>query len=247
MIIGLLWDGWLSPGLKLREKYCFQGLRILPVEKSDPAYERFRGTNDLGRRGFVPFKPGVSHRYGGDGLSDGAAVSGNIRELVRRTRYVCDLIDLEEVDEVLQERLDAIQQGVWAVGPEGECIDLKLPSVFMLEKSGTDLLQYGHRIFIAGAVSDKVFQFLRVQKQTVELIVRDFTRVFSAPESFYAFLRKGGRVQVLHRSRLLAVTINPQSPGGLLLDSLRLQQALEESLQIPVYDVKKIEKVGKNR
>ena len=143
--------------------------------------------------------------------------------------------------------MDAIQQGVWAVGPEGECIDLKLPSVFMLEKSGTDLLQYGHRIFIAGAVSDKVFQFLRVQKQTVELIVRDFTRVFSAPESFYAFLRKGGRVQVLHRSRLLAVTINPQSPGGLLLDSLRLQQALEESLQIPVYDVKKIEKVGKNR
>ena len=180
-------------------------------------------------------------------LATGAAVSGNIRELVRRTRYVCDLIDLEEVDEVLQERLDAIQQGVWAVGPEGECIDLKLPSVFMLEKSGTDLLQYGHRIFIAGAVSDKVFQFLRVQKQTVELIVRDFTRVFAAPESFYAFLRKGGRVQVLHRSRLLAVTINPQSPGGLLLDSLRLQQALEESLQIPVYDVKKIEKVGKNR
>ena len=157
-------------------------------------------------------------------LATGAAVSGNIRELVRRTRYVCDLIDLEEVDEVLQERLDAIQQ-----------------------KSGTDLLQYGHRIFIAGAVSDKVFQFLRVQKQTVELIVRDFTRVFAAPESFYAFLRKGGRVQVLHRSRLLAVTINPQSPGGLLLDSLRLQQALEESLQIPVYDVKKIEKVGKNR
>ena len=67
-------------------------------------------------------------------LATGAAVSGNIRELVRRTRYVCDLIDLEEVDEVLQERLDAIQQGVWAVGPEGECIDLKLPSVFMLEK-----------------------------------------------------------------------------------------------------------------
>ena len=187
-------------------------------------------------------------------LATGAAVSGNIRELVRRTRYVCDLPNAkrltqlaEEVDEVLQERLDAIQQGVWAVGPEGECIDLKLPSVFMLEKSGTDLLQYGHRIFIAGAVSDKVFQFLRVQKQTVELIVRDFTRVFAAPESFYAFLRKGGRVQVLHRSRLLAVTINPQSPGGLLLDSLRLQQALEESLQIPVYDVKKIEKVGKNR
>ena len=163
------------------------------------------------------------------------------REMIRQA-YMA-----EEVDEVLQERLDAIQQGVWAVGPEGECIDLKLPSVFMLEKSGTDLLQYGHRIFIAGAVSDKVFQFLRVQKQTVELIVRDFTRVFAAPESFYAFLRKGGRVQVLHRSRLLAVTINPQSPGGLLLDSLRLQQALEESLQIPVYDVKKIEKVGKNR
>lgn len=180
MIIGLLWDGWLSPGLKLQGKVLLSGpadtagLKSLIRHMKDFGVRTTLVDGALSRLSLA--SPTVTEAMV---LATGAAVSGNIRELVRRTRYVCDLIDLEEVDEVLQERLDAIQQGVWAVGPEGECIDLKLPSVFMLEKSGTDLLQYGHRIFIAGAVSDKVFQFLRVQKQTVELIVRDFTRVFS--------------------------------------------------------------------
>ena len=54
----------------------------------------------------------------------------------------------------------------------------------------------------------------------------------------YAFTRKGGVLRVLHRSQLLAVTINPQAPSGLVLDSQQLQQAMEESLKLPVYDVK---------
>lgn len=173
-------------------------------------------------------------------LATGAAVSGNIPELVRKTRYVYELIGLEEVEEDLQERLDCITRGVWAVNEDGRVMDLQLPSVFMLEKSGTDLLRYGKRLYVAGAVSDRLFGFLKVQREAVELIVRDFTRVFAAPESYYAFLRKGGRVRVLHRSRLLAVTVNPVSPAGFTLDTERLREAMQEALGIPVYDVKRM-------
>lgn len=175
-------------------------------------------------------------------LATGAAVSGNIPELVRKTRYVYDLIALEEVAPDLQEKLDGLSGGVWAVDADDRVIDLELPSVLMLEKKGTNILQYGSRLFVAGMVSDKLFQFLRMQGEQVELIIRDFTRVFATPENFYAFLRKGGKVKVLHRSKLLAITINPQAPNGLLLDWRRLREALEESLQIPVYDVKQINK-----
>ena len=172
-------------------------------------------------------------------LATGAAVSGNIPELVRRTRFVCDLIEEKEVSEALQLKLDGIAQGVWAIDADENCIDLELPSVFLLEKNEKDLFRFGRRIFIAGAVTDRVFKWICTQKQSVELIVRDFTRIFTTPESYYAFLRKGHTLRVLHRSRLLAVTINPQSPNGIVLDSVQLQRAMEESLKLSVYDVRR--------
>lgn len=173
-------------------------------------------------------------------LATGAAVSGNIPELVRKTKYVYELTGLEETEAALQERLDGVSQGVWAINAEGGLVDLHLSSVFMLGKEEVDLFCHGNRLYVAGAVSDKLFGFLRAQKQPVELIVRDFTKIFATPETYYAFLRKGGKVKVVHRSRLLAVTVNPLSPAGFMLDSCRLREALEEALQIPVYDVKKM-------
>ena len=173
-------------------------------------------------------------------LATGAAVAGNIPELVRKTKYVYELIGIEEIEEALRTRLDPLTQGVWAVSDGGEPIDLELPSVLMLERSGENLFRHGRRIYAIGIVTDKLFQLLRTQQREVELIVRDFTRVFASPEAFYAFLRRGHRIRVVHRSRLLAVTVNPTAPSGLVLDSRRLCEAMQEALQIPVYDVKKM-------
>ena len=173
-------------------------------------------------------------------LATGAAVSGNIPELVRQTKYVYELIGLEEVESGWQELLDGTVQGVWALGEDGRLVDLHLPSVFMLDKSEHDILRYGHRLFVSGAVSDRLLQYLKVRRQPVELVVRDFTRIFATPESYYAFLRKGGQIKVLHRSRLLAVTVNPVAPSGIVLDSSQLCREMENALHIPVYDVKSV-------
>lgn len=172
-------------------------------------------------------------------LATGAAVAGNIPELVRKTKYVYELIGIEEIEDALRTRL-APDAGVWAISDGGEPIDLELPSVLMLERSGENLFRHGRRIYATGIVTDKLFQLLRTQQREVELIVRDFTRVFASPEAFYAFLRRGHRIRVVHRSRLLAVTVNPTAPSGLVLDSRRLCEAMQEALQIPVYDVKKM-------
>ena len=173
-------------------------------------------------------------------LATGAAVAGNIPELVRKTKYVYELIGIEEIEKALRTRLAPLTQGVWAVSDGGEPIDLELPSVLMLERSGENLFRHGRRIYATGIVTDKLFQLLRTQQREVELIIRDFTRVFASPEAFYAFLRRGHRIRVVHRSRLLAVTVNPTAPSGLVLDSRQLCEAMQEALQIPVYDVKKM-------
>lgn len=64
-------------------------------------------------------------------LATGAAVAGNIPELVRKTKYVYELIGIEEIEKALRTRLAPLTQGVWAVSDGGEPIDLELPSVLM--------------------------------------------------------------------------------------------------------------------
>ncbi len=174
-------------------------------------------------------------------LATGAAVSGNIPQLVRKTKYVYDLIHLDRVAPEVEQKLAPIEQGVWAIDAEGAIHDLELPSVFMLENRREELFRYGTTLYVAGAISDKLLLFLRQQKQAadVRLVMRDFTRMFATPESYYAFRQRGGRIEVLQRSKLLAVCVNPQSPEGYILRSDELCEAMQSALGIPVYDVKK--------
>lgn len=175
-------------------------------------------------------------------LATGAALSCNIPQLVRKTKYVYDLICLDEVEAEIKLKLANLEQGVWAIDEEGRVHDLDIPSVFMLENKKEEVFNHGNTIYVAGAISDKLLHFLRQQKQIEEitLIMRDFTKMFALPETYYAFVKKGGHIKVLQKSKLLAVCINPQSPEGYCLDSDELRDAMQASLGIPVYDVKKL-------
>ena len=175
-------------------------------------------------------------------LATGAAVSGNIPQLVQKTRYVCDLMQLEAVDDSTRDKLSGLENGLWAIDTDGTLRDLEIPSVFMLEQHKEKIFRHGTTLFATGAISDHLLQFLRAQKQAQEitLIIKDFTRVFASMESYYAYLKRGGAIKVLQKSTLLAVCINPYSPEGYSLDSGKLQEALQQSLHLPVYDVKRL-------
>lgn len=172
-------------------------------------------------------------------LATGAALSPNIERIVRHTRFLYDLICLPEVEEPLRSQLLSAEMPVAAVADTGEIIDLQVPSMLMLERMKERVFAHGYRLYVAGAITDKLVRFLRSQKhaEQTELIVKDFTRIFAEPATVYTFLRKGGRIRVLQRSRLLAVSINPTSPQGYSVDSQRLQEALRQAIDVPVYDV----------
>ena len=174
-------------------------------------------------------------------LATGAAVSVSLQQLVNRTRYVHRLIQLDEVESTLRDTLSTIESGLWAVDNDGMVHDLGISSVFLIGNSGDDLLRYGRTIFAAGAVSDRLLKVLTSRGKGITLIVRDFTKLFVAPEVMSDFTRAGGRLMVLQRSRLVAVTLNPTSPQGFTLDSRAACAALADALQTPVYDVMKIE------
>ena len=172
-------------------------------------------------------------------LATGAAVSANLNQLVSRTRFLYNLICLDEVPTALKKPLNDIESGLWAVDDEGMPHDLGIASAFLLNNVDDSLFRFGTTFFAAGAVSDRLMKTLASKKRSITLIARDFTKLFITPETYADFCRHS-RLQVLQRSRLIAVTLNPTSPQGFLLDSRRACDTLAEALHIPVYDVKKI-------
>ncbi|WP_321515232.1 hypothetical protein [Marinifilum fragile] len=176
-------------------------------------------------------------------LATGAALSANIPQLVFKTQYVYDLIQLTEIDSELKPKFRGIENGIWALDESGEVKNTGISSVLMIKKEKDKLFQFGTDFFVSGAVTDQFLDFLKNQKQVnkIRLIIRDFTRVFANPETYYAFVKKGGEIQVLDKTNLVAITINPVSPDGYRLNSDELKLALETKLQVPVFDVKRIE------
>jgi hypothetical protein len=175
-------------------------------------------------------------------LATGAALSANIPQLVFKTQYVYDLIQLTEINSELKPKFRGIENGIWALDESGEVKDTGIGSVLMIKKEKDKLFQFGTDFFVSGAITDQFLDFLKNQKQVnkIRLIIRDFTRVFANPETYYAFIKKGGKIQVLDKTNLVAITINPVSPDGYRLNSDELKLALETKLQVPVYDVKRI-------
>ncbi|MFC4666645.1 hypothetical protein [Falsiporphyromonas endometrii] len=174
-------------------------------------------------------------------LATGAAVSANIPDLVRQTKALYRLICLPAIENKdLVERLLPIEQGIWGIDKEGFVHDLDIKTALMIPKSKLALLKQYDTIYVSGAVNDKLLEQLRVEGLGAKLIVRDFTRIFASPKAVDLYLHSGAAMEVLFATKLIALTINPQSPDGYLLNSNELKEELQKALGIPVYDVRQI-------
>lgn len=175
-------------------------------------------------------------------LNTGAAVSTHLPTLIKKTQFIHQLIQIPAFESPATNQLMDVEQGLWAIDEHHEIHNLEIPSVFLLEQHKEKMFQYGHTIYAPGAIGDKLLDFLRVQKQCNKtvLIVKDYTRLFVSKESYLAFLKKGGIIKVLLKTKLIAVCVNPTAPTGFTFNSEELCQKMSETLEIPVYDVRKI-------
>ncbi len=173
-------------------------------------------------------------------LTTGAAVSANINTLVNKTAFTYKLINLPQYENPKIDELVNFNQGLCAIDSENKIFNLDIPSAFLLSQHKEKVFQYGTTLFASGVVSDKMLIFLSQQKQCSEitLIVKDFTRLFITKEMFHNFIRKGGKIKVLYQTNLIAVCVNPTSPQGITLNSHNLIHALQDEIEIPVYDIR---------
>ena len=171
-------------------------------------------------------------------LATGAAYSANISTLVSKTAHVVDLVNLELTSEDNLRRLLPLDKGLWFIDKDGELhsLDAMTSLAREIHFQGMDGCK---TLYVAGALVDSFLEKVRKNKdlKQVELVVRDFTKVFVTPQQFRLFIKAGGRMTVLQRSRLIAVTVNPTSPSGYVLDSDMLCGRLSEAIGLPVYDL----------
>ena len=173
-------------------------------------------------------------------LATGAAYSANLATLVSKTAYVVDLVNLELTSEDNILRLMPLERGLWFIDGEGNLHGLDAMS--SLSKDIRFEGMYDCKtLYVSGALVDSFLEKVRKNKslKQVELVVRDFTKIFVTPQQFRLFVKAGGRISVLQKSKLIAVTVNPTSPSGYVLDSDTLCNRLSEAIQLPVYDLLK--------
>lgn len=173
-------------------------------------------------------------------LNTGASVSTNMQSLVSKTDYVCNLIKLPQYKSLKSDELIDLKNGIWAIGNDNLVYDLKIPSVFLLDKNKENLFKHGHVIYASGAVGDAMLNFLKSQKECSEtvLIIKDFSRIFASKETVYAFLNKGGQIKVLLKTKLIAICVNPTSPFGFSFNSDSLKKEISDKTGVNTFDVR---------
>jgi len=174
-------------------------------------------------------------------LCTGAACSAQLPELIRRTKFRCQLINLPRVSAYLSELLFPFTSGVWLMTEKDEAIEKIAGTAFTFDNWEQPLPE-NPTIYATGAVTDRFLKSLYAHTRgNVRLIVRDFTKLFVSAPNYDRFVRKGGKIEVLQKAKLIAVCTNPVSPEGARLNPLLLREQMQEALQLPVYDILEVE------
>jgi hypothetical protein len=173
-------------------------------------------------------------------LTTGAALSANVATLVKKTKFLYSLINLPQYSSPIDYKLNEINGGVWAIDKNLQLYNLDIKSTLLLEKSKDKLTEFGNTIYVSGIVTDKILNNMRIQKNVsdVTIIAKDFTKIFVTPEAYNAYMQKGGKINVLLKTKLIAICVNPTSPEGYTLESNILISELEKAMNIPVYNIK---------
>lgn len=173
-------------------------------------------------------------------LATGAAYSINMSQLIQRTAFVVDLINIGVTNERNLALLSPLDKGMWWIDTDGGLHEMEGETSLsqQVQFHGMDRCS---TLYVAGALVDSFLEKVRKNKSLkhVELVVRDFTKVFVSPQQLRLFEKAGGSIRVLQKSKLIAVTVNPTSPSGYVLDSDVLCDRLSQAINLPVYDLLK--------
>ena len=171
-------------------------------------------------------------------LTTGAALASSLPELVRKTKFVYQLTQIERFNTEVKSVLENFETGIYAL-TDDECTDLQIPSSLLLDSYKNKILSHGTTLYVAGIITNSLLNILRIQKEinNIVLVAKDFTKIFVDKDVLNHYYRAGGKLKVLNKNKLISICVNPVSPQGYVMDSEKLLKELQKEVTIPVFDL----------
>jgi len=179
-------------------------------------------------------------------LATGATLSPDIQTITNRTKFVVSLVELPLAEKDLQNILQNFKKGLFCINKNLQLIDLQIESSLIfdnfLNENIFEIIKQNKILFVGGALNDKLLNFIILNKLSDSFIfvVSDFTKLFISQQIYNIFTKKGGKICVLNHTNLLAITVNPTSPQGYKVNSQKLQEALGQKINVPIFNVREI-------
>jgi len=176
-------------------------------------------------------------------LSTGASVSRNMKTVVDQTSHIYDLFTL---DVVKDDKIRKISKDILLTAQVGILNDdystNKLGESTALGSSKAifnQLTKGAKYLVIKGAITDSILDEYIINKKVKDLtvIATDPTKLFISKQVFYKFIKKKGRLKVLDRINLIAITVNPTSPLGYDFENNQFMRLLQERINVPIFNL----------
>lgn len=167
-------------------------------------------------------------------LSTGASVSTSLQTLVQKTAFKVEMMQLPVTQSTQACVFQTLERGIWGIDNHEELVDLHINSTF----TQLDAVCQYPQIYVTGGLSDQFLKHCGASpSHPIEIIVRDFTKLFISSATYQWFLKQGGHISVLQRNELIAICVNPTAPNGYQLNSDLLCKSLAEKINLPIYDI----------
>ena len=176
-------------------------------------------------------------------LSTGASVSRNMEKVVDLTSHIYDLFNLDIVKDdkikiISKDILLTVQVGI--INDDYSINKLEEPTALGSSKVIFDQLTKDSKyLVIKGAITDNILDEYITNKKVKNLtvIATDPTKLFVSKQVFYKFIKKGGRLKVLDRINLIAITVNHTSPLGYEFENNIFMRLLQERINVPIFNL----------
>ena len=173
-------------------------------------------------------------------LCTGASYHKDIRQVVRDTAFICELLKLPQTAADVPE--DFWSQSMYKYIPlyEGEAAALPTQKLTP-EKIWKRGQRMPERIIVQGGLTDAMVKTLVMSNADLagkKMVLKDGSRILLSYDMYEKLRIRGLSFEVADAIRLLAVTVNPFSAYGFHFEKDEFWQRMSEAVDVPVINVR---------
>lgn len=174
-------------------------------------------------------------------LCTGASYHKNMRQVVRDTAFVCELLQLPQTKVEVENEIWEQNQFKYLPVHAGE--SLRLPEERLTPEKIWRRGQENspEHIVVQGGLTDAMVKTLVMSNADLrdkKMVLRDGSKILLSGDTYDKLRLKGLSFEVADAIRLLAVTINPFSAYGFHFDKDEFMEQMSAAIRVPVINVR---------